>query len=95
VPSFEWSQITRHGVPFTTRELNAQIDYSLSHKWLTRTTLVMNSQNQEALANFRLNYIFRPGDDLFFVFSESRGYGDAGGLINRAFTVKLTYSLDL
>jgi hypothetical protein len=70
------------------------VNYSLSQKWLTRTTLIVNSQNRTVGANFRLNYIFRPGDDLFFVYSESRGYGDTGGLNNRAFIVKMTYSLD-
>jgi hypothetical protein len=91
--SFQWSQITRTS-QFITRQLNTQVNYSLSQKWLTRTTLIVNSQNRTVGANFRLNYIFRPGDDLFFVYSESRGYGDTGGLNNRAFIVKMTYSLD-
>ncbi|MBI3939778.1 MAG: carbohydrate binding family 9 domain-containing protein [Acidobacteria bacterium] len=94
-PSFRWNRIARQNSTFITRELNTQVNYSLSRKWLTRTTLAWNSQNKETLVNFRLNYIFRPGDDLFFVYSESHNYGEANGLINRAFIVKLTYSLDL
>lgn len=94
-PSFEWNRIARVGTTFVTRELNTTIDYSLNQKWLTRTALVWNSQDHNVLVNFRANYIFRPGDDLFLVYSESRAYGDVSGLINRAFIVKLTYSLDL
>ena len=37
---------------------------------------------------------YRPGDDLFVVFNESRLYGDTSGLLNRSLIVKLTYSLD-
>lgn len=94
-PAFEWSQVSREGLTFTTRELNAVVDYSLSQKWLTRTTAVWNSQDREVLTNFRLNYIFRPGDDLFLVYSQSRLYGEIDGPTNHAFTVKVTYSLDL
>lgn len=93
-PAFEWSQISRRGLTFTTRELNAVVDYSLSQKWLTRSTAVWNSQDREVLANFRLNYIFRPGDDLFVVYSQSSLYGDAERPADHTFTVKLTYSLD-
>jgi hypothetical protein len=49
--------------------------------------------------NFRLRYLYRPGSDLFLVYSESRNYSDAAvrtghGLVNRAVIAKLTYSLD-
>ena len=94
-PGFEWNRISRQNSTFITRELNTQVNYSLSQKWLTRTTIILNSQDKEVLVNFRLNYIFRPGDDLFVVYSESRNYGERSGLLNRALIVKLTYSLDL
>ena len=70
------------------------MNYSFSQKWLTRTTFLLDSQGKEYTVNFRLNYIFRPGDDLFVVYNETRGYGSVGGLLNRALIVKLTYSLD-
>ena len=79
---------------FTIQELNSDINYSFSQKWLTRTTLQLNSQEKQFAANFRLNYIFRPGDDLFIVYNETRTYGSEGGLQNRALIVKTTYSFD-
>ena len=94
-PGFEWNRISRQSSTFTTRELNTQVNYSLNQKWLTRTTFVWNSQERGVLLNFRLNYIFRPGDDLFFVYNESQTYGEPSGLLNRSLIVKLTYSLDL
>jgi hypothetical protein len=66
----------------------------LNQKWLTRAMLVWNSQDRNVLFNLRLDYIYRPGDDLFVVFNESRLYGDASGPVNRSLIVKLTYSLD-
>lgn len=93
-PGYAWNRISRQGSTFTTRQLNAEVNYALNQKWLTRTALVLNSQNQSVTLNSRLNYIYHPGDDLFLVYSETRNYGDAGGLANRSFIIKLTYSLD-
>ncbi len=93
-PGFEWNRITRLGNSFDTRELNLVGNYSLSQKWLTRSTFVLNSQDQNVLMNFRVNYLYKPGDDLFLVYSESRIYGDASALVNRAIIAKLTYSVD-
>jgi hypothetical protein len=94
-PGFGWNRIARTGTIFTTREVNLVVNYALSQKWLTRSTFVLNSQDSNILMNYRLNYIFRPGDDLFVVYSESRGYDRQDGLINRALIVKITYSLDM
>ena len=63
-------------------------------KWLTRATLVLNSQDREVGLNLRLNYILQPSSDLFVVYNEGREYGDQGGLQDRALIVKMTYSLD-
>ena len=96
-PSYEWNRITMpDGFRFSTHEFNGSVNYAFSRKWLTRTSVQMNSQDKEWLFNFRLNYIFRPGDDLFVVYNESRNYGASATnrLQDRAFIVKFTYSLD-
>ena len=84
----------RQGSTIITRELNSQINYSLNQKWLTRAMLVWNGQDRNVLFNLRLDYIYRPGEDLFVVYNESHLYGDTSGLLNRSLIVKLTYSLD-
>jgi hypothetical protein len=93
-PAFEWNRITRQDSTFTTRELNAEINYALNQNWLTRTSLILNSQNESITLNSRLNYIYNSGDDVFFVYSEARNYGEFGGLVNRSFILKVTYSFD-
>ncbi|HWP85655.1 MAG TPA: DUF5916 domain-containing protein, partial [Terriglobia bacterium] len=93
-PGLEWNRIERRNATFTTRELNAEVNYAINPNWLTRTSFLLNSQNKSLTLNARLNYIYHSSDDLFFVYSETRNYGDRGGLVNRSFIVKLTYSID-
>ena len=94
-PGYEWNKISLPEGSFNTQEFNGEMNYSFSQKWLTRTTFLLDSQEQEYTVNFRLNYIFRPGDDLFVVYNETRNYGAGGQLQNRALIVKLTFSLDM
>jgi hypothetical protein len=94
-PGYEWNRIALPGsAPFLTHQLNAQINYSFSQKWLTRTTFLVNSQDNQYVVNFRLNYIYRPGDDFFIVYNETKAYGRYGQLQSRALIVKFTFSLD-
>jgi hypothetical protein len=94
-PEYEWTRISLPGSPLLTiQELNTNINYAFNQKWLTRTTVQLNSQDKEYAFNFRLNYIFQPGDDLFVIYNESRSYGSAAQLQNRALIVKTTFSLD-
>ncbi len=44
--------------------------------------------------NFRLNYIYRPGDDLFIVFNEFRDRSQATTDLDRQLIVKFTHSFD-
>ena len=93
-PSYVLDRVNLPDARFGLHELNAVMNYSFTQKWLTRTTMVLNSQDQEVGVNFRLNYILHPGSDLFVVFNEGRSYGAKGGLENRALIVKITHSLD-
>jgi hypothetical protein len=98
-PGFAWNHITRHGDSFTTRELNWVVNYAFSQKWMTRSTMVLNSQDENVLMNVRLRYRYKPSKEFFLVFTESRAYADAAartgfGLVNRAVIGKVTYSLD-
>lgn len=93
-PGYDWNKISLPGSTFSTHEFNGNVNYSFNQRWLTRTTLLLDSQGEEYTFNFRLNYIFRPGDDVFVVYTETRIYGEAAGLDNRALIVKSTYSFD-
>jgi Domain of unknown function (DUF5916)/Carbohydrate family 9 binding domain-like len=94
-PGYERNTISLPGTPsFTVHQLNTNLNYSFNQRWLTRTTILLNSQDKQYAANFRLNYIFRPGDDLFVIYNEARTYGTSTMLQNRALIVKATFSID-
>ena len=75
--------------------VNFRTFYDLSNEWLTTTTIQYNSVDSFAGLNFRLNYIFRPGDDFFLVYNEGRQVGGPrDGEKDRSLQLKLTYSFD-
>jgi hypothetical protein len=94
-PGYEWNNISLPDGSFVTQEFNGRVNYSFTQRWLTHTAFLLNSQDEEYTINFRLDYIFREGDDLFVVYNETRGYGSGTQPRNRALIVKFTFSLDL
>ncbi|MSO19549.1 MAG: hypothetical protein EXQ56_03660 [Acidobacteria bacterium] len=80
---------------FTDHTLNARVNYSFNNQWLTSTIVQYDRATSFFGFNFRLNYIYRPGSDLFLIYNETR---QAGGLRDgekdRSLQTKLTYSFD-
>ena len=80
---------------FTDHVVNFRILYNFNNQWLTTTTIQYNNTDSFTGLNFRLNYIFRPGDDFFLVYNEGRRLGDAfHGQKDRTLQAKFTYSFD-
>ena len=80
---------------FTTHVLNARINVNFSNRWLTTTVAQYDSASKRDVVFVRLNYIFRPGDDLFVVYNRSSLRGT--GRLDRpdhSLMLKLTYSVD-
>ena len=75
---------------FTSSVSNIDINYNFTNSWLTSTTLQYDNLSDEFNVNFRLNYIYRPGDDLFVVFTQTR----ESDLTDRQIIVKFTHSFD-
>jgi hypothetical protein len=93
--SYEINDVELPQGAFTTHVLNARVNVNLSNKWLTTTLIQYDSASRRNVVYGRLNYIYRPGDDLFIVYSQSDVSG--GSTINqpdRSLMVKMTYSLD-
>ena len=82
-------------VDFRDHIVNLRVNYSMNNKWLTTTTLQYNNVDAFAGVNFRLNYIFRPGDDFFLIYNEGRALDNTlDEQRNRSLVAKLTYSFD-
>lgn len=86
---------TTGGCGFTDHNLNARVNYNFNNRWLTSTIIQYNNSDHFLGFNFRLNYIFRPGDDFFFIYNEGRRVGGPlDGQKDRTLQAKLTYSFD-
>ena len=82
-------------IEFLDHVVNYRINYNFNNQWLTTTTFQYNNANSFSGVNFRLNYIFRPGDDFFLVYNEGHRLGDVfRNEKDRSLQIKLTYSFD-
>jgi hypothetical protein len=78
---------------FTSHVVNARMNVNVSNRWLTTTLAQYDSTARRTQLYVRLNYIYRPGDDIFVVFNQSRDR-ILGGQPDRSLMVKMTYSVD-
>jgi hypothetical protein len=80
---------------FAQHVANVGINYSLNNQWLTSTTLQWDNIESFFGMHFRLNYIFRPGDDFFLIYNDGRLVdGPNEGQRDRSLKAKVTYSFD-
>ena len=93
--SYEYNDVTLPQGAFTTHVVNGRINVNPSNKWLTTTIAQYDSASVRRVFFFRLNYIFRPGDNLFFVFNQTTQPAVRGAdQRDRTVMVKMTYALD-
>ena len=80
---------------FTSHVINKRVSYAFSNRWLTSATVQYSNLRSLMNFRFRLNYIYRSGDDLFVIYNEGRDVEDfREGLLGRSFMVKWTHSID-
>ncbi len=68
---YDFDDISLPQGQLTTHLVNSTFRYNFSNAWLTTTTLQFDSSEDLYNLNFRLNYIYRPGDDVFLVFNRT------------------------
>ena len=75
--------------------MNNRFNYAFNRRWLTSTLFQWANTRDLIGFNFRLNYIYRPGDDIFLVYNEFRRTV-AGGpdQLDRSIALKFTHSFD-
>ena len=78
----------------TFHQVNSSLNIAFSRKWLTSVKLQYNSSSDVIGVNFRLNYIYRPGDDFFIVYNDFRDRTDAPAELDRSLAIKFTHSFD-
>ena len=87
-----WNRIEVPNGEFVAHLTSLRFGYAFSTKLTTNALLQYNSLDNDISANLRLNFIHRPGSDLFIVLTERRGVGDElWNLSNRGVVAKLTY----
>ncbi|UCC49764.1 MAG: hypothetical protein JSV41_06300, partial [Gemmatimonadota bacterium] len=80
------------GGAFTTDLVQARLKLAVNTRLFGNALLQYNSQSGAFSANLRVDFIHRPGSDLFIVFNERRDVEDGRwNPESRAFIVKLTY----
>ncbi|NIM50067.1 MAG: hypothetical protein GTN62_06990 [Gemmatimonadales bacterium] len=90
--SHEWNRVDVPGGKLTSHITSLRLGYAFSTKFTTNALLQYNSLDKDFSVNLRLNFIHRPGSDLFIVLTEQRGVGnELWQLSNRGLVAKLTY----
>jgi hypothetical protein len=90
--AYEWNRVDVPSGEFTSNITSLRFGYAFSTKLTTNALLQYNSLDNDFSANLRLNFIHRPGSDLFIVLTERRGVEDRlWDLSNRGLVAKLTY----
>jgi hypothetical protein len=80
------------GGAFTADVLGLRLGWAFSTRLVARAYLQYNSLEEKWITNLRLNFIHRPGSDLYLVFNDDQGEeGAPGRLVSRGFAVKGTW----
>lgn len=95
-PAYQLNLVSLPQGKFASHLLNSQVNLALSNRWLTATTVQYNNLARLTVVNFRLNYIYRPGDDFFLIYngSSTPADGPLAGQSNRSIIAKITHSWD-
>jgi len=89
---YEHNDVNVPGGAFNTDLVRGRLKLAASTRLFGNALLQYNSQNGSFSANLRIDWIHRPGSDLFIVFNERRDVvGSRWNPESRAFIVKLTY----
>ncbi|MEE8586351.1 MAG: DUF5916 domain-containing protein, partial [Acidobacteriota bacterium] len=65
---YNFNKASLPGGDFSAHVLNTRVNYNFTNRLLTSTSLQYNNISDTVQVNWRLNYIYRPGDDLFIVY---------------------------
>jgi hypothetical protein len=94
--SFVYNDIDLPQGNFTNHLLRTKFMYNFSTRFSLMSLIQWNSDTGEVNINMRLNFIYKPGSDLFIVYNERRLVeGIESGPLDRTIAVKFTYLFNL
>jgi hypothetical protein len=91
-PGLTFNVLDLPGGDVTTKLISTRATYTFSPRVFTSALIQYNSSSNSLSNNYRLRWEYRPGSDLFVVYSDGRDTTARGfpGLMNRTFVVKAT-----
>ena len=91
-PFIEFNRITLPGEEFDANAFGGRIGYSFSTTFFTKLFAQWSTDRDVLSANLLVNYIYRPGSDIYFVFNQNYDTRDGGAaLLDWTVVGKLTY----
>ena len=91
-PTWTVSRADLPGGAFTAHVLGLRLGWAFSTRLFARAYVQYNSLDDKWITNLRLNFIHRPGSDIYVVFNDDQGEeGAPGRLVSRGFAVKGTW----
>jgi hypothetical protein len=91
-PTWTFSRADLPGGAFTAHVLGLRLGWAFSTRLFARAYVQYNSLDDKWITNVRLNFIHRPGSDIYIVFNDDQGEeGAPGRLVSRGFAVKGTW----
>jgi hypothetical protein len=90
-PTVSVNRVTMPAGDFTTSVLRARTDYAFTPRMFASALIQYSSNDRAFSSNLRFRWEYRPGSEVFMVYSDERDTQAPGfpGLKNRAFVVKI------
>jgi Domain of unknown function (DUF5916)/Carbohydrate family 9 binding domain-like len=91
-PTISWNRVRVPEGPADTNLASSRITYTISPRMFTSALIQYQSRTHTITSNARLRWEYRPGSELFIVYSDGRNTLHRGfpELANRSFVVKVT-----
>ena len=94
-PGYNMNHATFGRQKFTDHLMTAGINYAFNNQWLTSTLVQYNNVDEKLAVQFRLNYIFHPGDNFYLIYNLGHATAQTrSGQTDQTLAAKLTYSFD-
>ena len=91
-PTWTLSHADLPGGAFTAHVLGLRLGWAFSTRLFARAYVQYNSLEDKWITNVRLNFIHRPGSDIYVVFNDDQGEeGAPGRLVSRGLALKGTW----